>query len=66
VDTDGGIQFRHEVLPSLSSVDEGNATDGISALMIAATDPIIRAEFDRRKALLAEQVGASAMAIASV
>ena len=66
VDTDGGIQFHHEASPSLSS-DKGSATDGISALMIAATYPNVRAEFDRRKALSAEQgVGARAMAIASV
>jgi hypothetical protein len=53
IDREGGIQFReqcHEANNLASG--KGTATDGISALMIAATNPSVRAEFDRRKALM--------------
>lgn len=54
IDKEGGIQFREQCLKANNNLafGQGTATDGISALMIAATNPSVRAEFDRRKALM--------------
>jgi hypothetical protein len=64
IDTEGGIQFHSkEDNKAPAAAMGGSATDGISALVIAATNPTVRAEFDRRKAI-SETVVASAMAVA--
>jgi hypothetical protein len=54
IDMEVGIQFREKFQEAnkLASGEEGSATDGISALMIAATNPMVRAEFDHCKALM--------------
>ena len=53
IDTEIGIQFREQCQEATDlESGHGSVTDGISALMIAATNPMVRAEFDRRKALM--------------
>ena len=53
IDTEVGIQFREKCQEANKLASgEGSVTDGISALMIAATNPMVRADFDRRKALM--------------
>lgn len=61
IDTQGGIQFRYQDGSGVAPGD--SATDGISALMIAATNPTVRADFDRRRA---ETVATSVKVLASV
>ena len=65
IDGDGGIQFRNQDAGTIGSNGGESATDGISALMIAATNPTVRADFDRRKAALSSET-ATAKAVAAV
>lgn len=50
VDTEMGIRFKEQCIASdMASPASTSVPDGISALMLAATNPRIRAEFDRKR-----------------
>jgi hypothetical protein len=63
IDNESGIQFREQRHNANNlAFGQGTATDGISALMIAATNPSVRAEFDRRKMLMGNSVTSQTLA----
>lgn len=57
VDTPDGIRF-HEQYSGVTRSNEGSkpVSDGISALMFAATDPTVRAEYERSRSVVSQYV----------